>query len=169
MLAPTYSCIATTIGSTGLNCRVRNENGCDPGDKALAHNIRYSIFKFQKDPHVVDTRRARINPARWQPKLLSRTIIKNSERKHFFRVSPRMFRVLPRFGDSHNSFREFCRQISTPRLNTLLCFHLAPINVVISHEPQTIPYLGVGFPLRCFQRLSFPDIATRRCHWRDSR
>ncbi len=38
--------------------------------------------------------------------------------------------------DSHNSFREFCRRISTPRLNTLLCFHLVPINVVISHEPD---------------------------------
>ncbi len=25
------------------------------------------------------------------------------------------------------------------------------------------PYLGVGFPLRCFQRLSFPDLATQRC------
>ncbi len=70
--------------------------------------------------------------------------------------------------DSHNSFREFCRGISTPRLNTLLCFHLVPINVVISHGPQTIPYLGVGFPLRCFQRLSDPDIATGRCRWYDS-
>ena len=70
--------------------------------------------------------------------------------------------------DSHNSFREFCRGISTPRLNTLLRFHLVPINVVISHGPQTIPYLGVGFPLRCFQRLSDPDIATGRCRWYDS-
>ena len=30
-------------------------------------------------------------------------------------------------------------------------------------------HLGDGFPLRCFQRLSVPTIATRRCHWRDSR
>ncbi len=27
-----------------------------------------------------------------------------------------------------------------------------------------IPSLGVGFTLRCFQRLSFPNIATQRCH-----
>ncbi len=27
----------------------------------------------------------------------------------------------------------------------------------------------VGFPLRCFQRLSRPYIATRRCRWRDNR
>ena len=62
----------------------------------------------------------------------------------------------------------FCRLISTPRLNALRRFHLVPINVVISHESITIPYLGVGFPLRCFQRLSNPDIATGRCTWRYS-
>ncbi len=60
------------------------------------------------------------------------------------------------------------RRISTPRLNGSLRLHLAPINVVISHGPQTIPYLGVGFPLRCFQRLSVPDIATGQCRWYDS-
>ena len=27
----------------------------------------------------------------------------------------------------------------------------------------------VGFPLRCFQRLSRPHLATRPCHWRDNR
>ena len=26
-----------------------------------------------------------------------------------------------------------------------------------------------GFPLRCFQRLSLPNIATRRCSWRNNR
>ena len=31
------------------------------------------------------------------------------------------------------------------------------------------PNLEGGFPLRCFQRLSIPDIATRQCHWRDNR
>ena len=30
-------------------------------------------------------------------------------------------------------------------------------------------YLKTSFPLRCFQRLSLPHIATRRCHWRDNR
>ncbi len=60
------------------------------------------------------------------------------------------------------------RRISTPRLNALLHVHLVPINVVISHGSITISYLGVGFPLRCFQRLSFPNIATGRCYWRNS-
>ena len=28
--------------------------------------------------------------------------------------------------------------------------------------------LEAGFPLRCFQWLSFPDLATQPCHWRDN-
>ena len=32
-----------------------------------------------------------------------------------------------------------------------------------------IPNLEVGFPLICFQRLSRPDMATRRCGWRHNR
>ena len=34
-LASTYSRPKTTIGSRGLNFRVRNENGCDPSDETL--------------------------------------------------------------------------------------------------------------------------------------
>ena len=30
-------------------------------------------------------------------------------------------------------------------------------------------YLEASFPLRCFQRLSLPHLATRQCHWRDNR
>ena len=60
--------------------------------------------------------------------------------------------------------------ISTPRLHTLRCLHLEPINVVISHEPSNtlsdilVSNPGVGFVLRCFQRLSIPNIATRHLY-----
>jgi len=60
------------------------------------------------------------------------------------------------------------RLISTPRLNTLLCLHLAPINIIISYVSITIPNLEAGFLLRCFQKLSIPDIATEQCPWQDS-
>ncbi|HAT68648.1 MAG TPA: hypothetical protein DCS20_03435 [Candidatus Yonathbacteria bacterium] len=53
-------------------------------------------------------------------------------------------------------------------MKRLLALHLEPINVIISHGPQTNSDLGVSFPLRCFQRLSIPDIATLRCPWQDS-
>ena len=66
------------------------------------------------------------------------------------------------------------RSISTGQLNGLLHVHFQPINVVVYHGPlggllPGRPYLGVGFPLRCFQRLSRPDIATRHCHGHDNR
>jgi len=31
-----------------------------------------------------------------------------------------------------------------------------------------IPYLGYGFALRCFQRLSQRNIATQQCRWHDN-
>ena len=66
------------------------------------------------------------------------------------------------------------RSISTGQLNALLHLHLQPIDVVVYHRPLggLLPgrsHLEVGFPLRCLQRLSLPDIATRHCHWHDNR
>ncbi len=65
------------------------------------------------------------------------------------------------------------RPISTGKLHALQRFHTRPINVVVSNGPLGglrlgIPDLEVSFPLRCFQRLSIPDIATQRCHWHDN-
>ena len=34
--------------------------------------------------------------------------------------------------------------------------------------PDGITNLEAGFPLRCFQWLSLPNIATQLCHWRDN-
>lgn len=46
--------------------------------------------------------------------------------------------------------------ISTSRLNTLLHLHLKPINQMFFLDPIMKSYLGVGFALICFQRLSLP-------------
>ena len=67
------------------------------------------------------------------------------------------------------------RPISTSQLraSVSLRFHTWPINLVVYEEslgglrPGT-PGLEAGFPLRCFQRLSVPDLATQLCHWRDN-
>ena len=61
------------------------------------------------------------------------------------------------------------RTISTGQLNTLLCLHLPPINEVVFLGPSGRAYLEGGFPLRCFQRLSLPHMATLQCRWRDNR
>ena len=55
VLAPTYSRLATTLGSGGLNFRVRNENGCDPSDKApeqnfLTHSVGWELAKRDVPP-----------------------------------------------------------------------------------------------------------------------
>jgi hypothetical protein len=74
----------------------------------------------------------------------------------------------------NNGRDQAARAISKARLKRLRALHLPPINVVVCHGPLGVLRprnvdLGTGFPLRCFQRLSLPDIANRRCHWRDSR
>ena len=66
------------------------------------------------------------------------------------------------------------RPISTGKLRALPHFHIRPINHVVYVGSSGALRLGTpnlegGFPLRCFQRLSRPNIATRRCHWRDNR
>ena len=50
----------------------------------------------------------------------------------------------------------------------LPCFHIQPINVVV-YDGSMKSYLEGGFPLRCFQRLSRPCIATLLRGWRHDR
>ncbi len=64
---------------------------------------------------------------------------------------------------------EIDRTISTGKLHALLHFHIQPIDVVVFHGSQGKPGFEAGFPLRCFQRLSFPHLATRLCSWRYNR
>ena len=64
------------------------------------------------------------------------------------------------------------RSISTGQLNTLPCLHLRPINLVVFKGASGALRPGsrsleVSFPLRCFQRLSRPYMATQLRHWRD--
>ena len=61
------------------------------------------------------------------------------------------------------------RGISTGQLHALPRFHIRPIDVVVYHGSRARPGFEGGFPLRCFQRLSPPHLATRRCGWRHNR
>lgn len=61
------------------------------------------------------------------------------------------------------------RAISKAQLQALPPVHMPPIDVMVCHGSQGSSGLEVGFPLRCFQRLSRPYLATRPCHWRDNR
>ncbi len=61
------------------------------------------------------------------------------------------------------------RAISTGKLNALLRLHTRPIDVVVYHGSRGRSRFEVGFPLRCFQRLSRPYIATLHRGWRHDR
>src|ERR1700752_5136616 len=70
--------------------------------------------------------------------------------------------------DTENESNQANRTISTGKLHALLHFHTRPINVVVFHGSQGNTRFEVGFPLRCFQRLSRPYIAMQHCRWRDN-
>jgi hypothetical protein len=59
------------------------------------------------------------------------------------------------------------RPISTARLSPA-AYQPCSLQGVLDPKIE-LPSLEAGFPLRCFQRLSLPHIATLRCHWRDNR
>ena len=69
--------------------------------------------------------------------------------------------------------KQDARAISTGQLHPSQGFHLQPINEVVYLGPSGLAsgrtYLKAGFPLRCFQRLSLPHIATLLCSWQNNR
>ena len=99
------------------------------------------------------------------------------------RWSPRVWGLgYPKSRDEHWRERsdvafgigQAARPIRTGQLHTLPCFHTQPINLVVYEGSlgalrPGMPCLEAGFPLRCFQRLSVPYIATRLCPWQDNR
>ena len=64
------------------------------------------------------------------------------------------------------------RLISTGQLHALPRFHIRPINPVVwlgaSRPKAWKSHLEAGFPLRCFQRLSIPNVANQRCSWQNN-
>ena len=61
------------------------------------------------------------------------------------------------------------RAIRTGKLRMSPCFYSRPIDVVVFHGSRARPGCEEGFPLRCFQRLSRPYLATRLRGWRHDR
>ncbi len=76
--------------------------------------------------------------------------------------------MTPRTGIENES-DQANRAISTGKLHASLRFHTRPINVVVFHGSQGRNRFEGGFPLRCFQRLSLPHLATLQCGWRHNR
>ena len=63
------------------------------------------------------------------------------------------------------------RPISIGQLHVSPHLHLRPINVIVSHGSYHYwgrSFLVGGFALRCFQRLSRPQVATQLCSWQNN-
>ena len=91
---------------------------------------------------------------------------------------PEAYRILKRpssvLSAKASTIRPSGSPVSTGRLHPSRGFHLRPIEHVFNMratgtEVPRNPNLGAGFPLRCFQRLSLPNVANRPCRWRDNR
>src|SRR6266550_4010697 len=77
--------------------------------------------------------------------------------------------------DARNEiYGQASRLISIGKLNVSPRLHTRPItwsssrSLQGSYDPGR-SHLVEGFTLRCLQRFSLPDVATRRCRWRDNR
>jgi hypothetical protein len=129
----------STIGAGGFNGRVRNGIGWN----SPAMTTRPAKDGLRKDTHADLLIRLGSNAFSCMPGLVSRhgTVL----------------------GDQAN------RAIRTSKLNALPRLHTWPIDVVVFHGSHAKPGFEVSFPLRCFQRLSRPYLATRLCRWHDNR
>ena len=141
----------STIGAEGLNFRVRNGTGCFPLAMAAGNSIELS--------------------ARQPPPLLpcGRGVAGASGRSP---GATQWTRARP-VGGAGSACRSSPRPVSTGQLSTLRCLHFRPINPVVwlGALPNLVggrPHLEGCFPLRCFQRLSLPDVANQPCPWRDN-
>ncbi len=96
------------------------------------------------------------HPVPWQ---LHRVIKTSPE----FNFSSATSNTLQTNEDNESDEKQADRMISTGELHMLPHLYPQPINVVVYHDPSGKTILGSGLALRCFQRLSVPYLATRRC------
>ena len=146
----------STIGSGGLNFRVRDGNGWGPSDIATGNLIAPGAGDRGCGAMHTRKQKSECDGREWRP---SSTLASG--------------RVASVCSGSRRKNDQAARAISIGQLNALRRLHLRPIDVVVFDGPSGglrpgRPRLEVRFPLRCFQRLSSPDTATQRCHWRDN-
>ena len=133
--------IRSTIGAGGLNYCVRNGNRCDPS--AIITRISftfYSLFFFPLSSLLLSSLKTT------QCIMYSLSNLLSSGQALDLLVSV----------SSMNHFTY------TPDLSTRSSFWC------LTSSRNGKSHLKVRFALRCFQRLSFPDIATQLCLWRDN-
>ena len=132
----------STIGAEGLNFRVRNGTGCFPFAMAAETLLRCKPAQGQ-----ALSRRPSL--ANWFPTAPREP---HSGRKQRIRVEAKPLGLLVPVSCT-------CYHASTSGLSTRWS----------SRGPYSIKdgksHLEAGFPLRCFQRLSLPNVANQQCSW----
>ena len=168
-------------GPGGLNGRVRNGNGCDPAgmvagkpagglsghagrDSAVAghkhkpftpHRKSWHVRKNQNQPSVIWHLPSGICHL---PVVIRIESVRPPDRSGRRSCSGTT-------AESRSGWSS-CLAVRTGRLRRSPAVHARPIDLVVFQEPTHFcwkPNLGGGFALRCLQRLSCPDLATRRC------
>ena len=141
----------STIGAEQLSFRVRNGTGRFPLAMAAETLLMFQSFKSMD----ATTHGGANNHSSW-----------------FMRFST-VHREPLSGRSTKNGVLSNHRLISTGQLHVLPRFHIRPINPVVwlgaSRPKAWKSHLEAGFPLRCFQRLSIPNVANQRCSWRNNR
>ena len=133
----------STIADAGLNFRVRNGNGCGPRSMDGGIMREGSNRSHQPNSFLGPTEQCIERELAPPP----------HERRKVAKPHGRLVPV------SSTRCRASTSGLSTSSSRTALQGNKFPGR----------PGLEVGFPLRCFQRLSLPNLATRRCSWRNNR
>ena len=129
--------------------------------EALWKNGSYLLSHLSSTIGVTGLNFSVRNGKRWNPRAIATWISLKWQLTHqkvIFSKPERIYHIK----------KESKRAISNARLNVSPHVHLHPINVVVYDDPEK-SNLVAGFALRCFQRLSDPDVDTRRCTWRHNR
>ena len=150
----------STIGAEELNFRVRNGTGCFPFAIAAGNSIE--LYGPANAFHPV------LTPVTQRVRIIRMKNIRSgrsSGATQWTRVPVARVQLV-RAGSSP-------RPVSTGQLSTSRCLHFRPINPVVwlgalPTRGGGRPHLEACFPLRCFQRLSLPDVANQPCPWRDN-
>ena len=130
-----------------------------PGSDLLSHVLRRSIIGAEKfNGRVRNGIGFRLLAIATKPAKRRNwsMVILLPERASRMRVIKPIERLVP------VSFTHCCA--STPGLSNSSSWR-----GLLRAEARGRSHLGVGFPLRCLQRLSRPHVAIRRCRWRDNR
>ena len=135
----------STIGAEGLSFRVRNGTGRFPNAMTAV-----TMSSYQGAP----TRP--VGGGGWCPFLGNRIVDANSIAKQCLGVCEVVGLLVPVSSDSLSSCLPHPAYLPSGLAG---CLH---------PRGGWKPHLEAGFPLRCFQRLSLPNVANQPCSWRNN-